>query len=173
MNTRTVAPVLITVSLVVLMSGCAGASAQGGSVKDDLSPAGNAAEMGLARGHVIAGDDLSPNRVENRITAESVERAIQADAARAFSADARRELHSQPQQAAGAVTWTADARRELNSARPVAAEQSFSAEAIRELKGSAPVEVNDYVSPLGNGVPTPEAPAGTVDDVLSPLGGSR
>ncbi len=45
--------------------------------------------------------------------------------------------------------------------------------AIRELKGSAPVEVNDYVSPLGNGVPEPEQQAGTVDDVLSPLGGSR
>ena len=29
--------------------------------------------------------------------------------------------------------------RELKSGRPVAAEQSFSAEAIRELKGSAPV----------------------------------
>ena len=43
MNTRTAAPVVLIVSLVVLMSGCAGAAAQGGQVRDDLSPVDNAA----------------------------------------------------------------------------------------------------------------------------------
>jgi hypothetical protein len=174
MNRRTAAPVLITMSLVVLMSGCAGAAAQGGQVQDFLRPAGNAAAMGLARGHVIVQDDLSPNRVENRIAAESAARS-KADAARSFSADARRELHSQPHQATGAVTWTADARRELHVARPVAAQQSFSDAANRELKGNAPVDVNDDLSPLGNAASSHKSKqqAGTVDDLLSPLGGSR
>lgn len=163
MNTRTAAPVLITVSLVVLMSGCAGAAAQGGQVNDYLSPVGNAAAVGLARGHVIVRDDLSPTRVENRLTAEQVSQSVQADSPRAFSAEARRELHSQPQQAVGgvtwtaearrelhsqpqqltgAVTWTADARRELHAAVPVAAERAFSAAEVRELKGSTPVGVS-------------------------------
>lgn len=166
MKTRTAAPVLITASLVVLMSGCAGAAAQGGQVHDFLSPEGNAAAVGLARGHVIARDDLSPTRIANRLTAESVAQAVQADGARAMSAEARRELHAQPvivEQ--GATTWSAEARRELHAQQTVeqsratawtdkvrrelhatssvgvAVEHPFSSEAIRELHAGAPIGV--------------------------------
>ena len=144
MHTRMAATVAITASLAVLMSGCAGAAALGGQVRDDLRPAANAAVMGLARGHVIVRDDLSPNRIENRITAESVARAVEAESARSFSADARRELHAQ--QPVQSVTveqpFSAEVWRELKGIAPVTAEQPFSAEAIRELKGSAPVGVS-------------------------------
>jgi hypothetical protein len=144
MHTKMAATVAITASLAVLMSGCAGAAALGGQVRDDLRPAANAAVMGLARGHVIVRDDLSPNRIENRITAESVARAVEAESARSFSADARRELHAQ--QPAQSVTveqpFSAEVWRELKGIAPVTAEQPFSAEAIRELKGSAPVGVS-------------------------------
>ena len=144
MHTKMAATVAITASLAVLMSGCAGAAALGGQVRDDLRPAANAAVMGLARGHVIVRDDLSPNRIENRITAESVARAVEAESARSFSADARRELHAQ--QPAQSVTveqpFSAEVWRELKGIALVTAEQPFSAEAIRELKGSAPVGVS-------------------------------
>src|SRR5687767_4711209 len=191
MNTRKAAPVIVTMSLVVLMSGCAGAAAQGGQVQDYLRPAANAAELGLARGHVIVRDDLSPTRVENRRNAESAPQAVQQP--RGFSADALRELHAQPVQQPSAKSLSAEARRELHaqSSQSVAVEQPFSgevwrelkgiapatvaqpfsADVVRELKGSAPVDVNDYLSPLSGGTPTPTPPAGTVDDYLSPLGG--
>jgi len=164
MHTKMAATVAITASLAVLMSGCAGAAALGGQVRDDLRPAANAAVMGLARGHVIVRDDLSPTRIENRITAESVARAVEAESARSFSADARRELHAQQpaqsvtvEQPFSAEVWrelkgialvtaeqpfSAEAIRELKGSAPVTAEQPFSAEAIRELKGSAPVGVS-------------------------------
>jgi hypothetical protein len=192
MNTRKAAPVIVTMSLVVLMSGCAGAAAQGGQVQDYLRPAANAAELGLARGHVIVRDDLSPTRVENRMTAMAVEQAVQP---RGFSVDARRELHAQPVQEPSARGLSAEARRELHaqSARSVTVEQPFSGEvwrelkgiapttveqgfssaAVRELKGSAPVDVNDYLSPLSGEAPIPTPPADPVDDYLSPLGGRR
>ena len=115
MNTRTAAPVILTVSLVVLMSGCAGAAAQGGQVQDFLSPAANAAAVGLARGHVIVHDDLSRNRVSDALEAASVQAAVEADAARAFSAEARRELHSQSVETDATRAFSADARRELHS----------------------------------------------------------
>ena len=171
MNTRTAAPVILTVSLVVLMSGCAGAAAQGGQVNDYLRPAENAA-LGIARGHVIAQEELSPNQVVADRVERAIEQAAQSDAARSFSADARRELHSQAVQADAApsfsadarrelhsqpveqatVQWSPDARRELHAGQPVTttAEQSFSAAAMRELKGSASVEVDDYLSPIGD-----------------------
>lgn len=170
MNRRKAAPVIVTMSLVVLMSGCAGAAVQGGQVRDDLSPAGNAAEIGLARGHVIVRDDLSPTRVENRLTAESAPQAVK-DQVRAWSADARRELHAQA--ATVAQGFSADAMRELKGSASVAVEQPFSAAAIRELKGNAPVEVDDDLSPIAGGVPrsTPTPQPDTVDDDLSPLGG--
>ena len=114
MNTRTAAPVILTVSLVVLMSGCASAAAQGGQVRDDLSPLANAAAVGIARGHVIAQEELSPNRVADRVE-RAIEQAAQSDAARSFSADARRELQR-------------GRRRELHS-QPVTVEQGFSADA--------------------------------------------
>ena len=190
MNTRTAAPVVITVSLVVLMSGCAGAAAQGGQVRDDLRPAANAAAVGIARGHVISQDALSPNQV----VADRVERAIaesalsdsarefSADARRelheqsvqaepGFSADARRELHSQAVESSAATRWSPDARRELHAGQPVTTTtaEAFTAAEIRELKGSAPVQVDDDLSPLGDGTPEPQAPD-TVDDDLSPMG---
>jgi hypothetical protein len=250
MHTRMAATVAITASLAVLMSGCAGAAALGGQVRDDLRPAANAAVMGLARGHVIVRDDLSPTR----LTEESISQAVQAgpaDAARAWSAEARREFHSAaPQQALGATTWSADALREFHATSPQQAlgattwsadalrefhaqqpgtitSRKFSPEAIRELKagapvgvtaaemqgerlsayaeaqaaadvtaaemqgarlsayaeartdaairelkGSAPVDVRDDLSPLGDGTSTSEQPADTVDDDQSPTGGS-
>lgn len=92
MNTKTAAPVLITVSLVVLLSGCAGAAAtQGASVRDDLSPAANA-QLGIARGHVIVRDDLSPIKADAlRELKGSVPQAQRTTSA-PFSADAMREL---------------------------------------------------------------------------------
>ena len=191
MNRRTAAPVIITVSLVVLMSGCAGAAAQGGQVRDDLRPAGNAAAVGLARGHVIAQDALSPNQV----VANRVERAIaesaQSDAARGFSAearrelhaqsvqaepgfsaDARRELHSQAVESSTVARWSPDARRELHAGQPVTTTtaEAFTAAQVRELKGSAPVQVDDDLSPLGDGTSEPAPAPDTVDDDLSPMG---
>lgn len=201
MNTRTAAPVLITMSLVVLMSGCAGAAAQGGQVHDYLSPVGNAAAVGLARGHVVAEHDLA-NRVEAQI-----EQARQADAARAWSADARREFHAAaPEQALSATTWSADARREFHAQQPgTVTSRTLSPEAIRELKAGAPVgvtaadmqgerlsayaeardaairelkagaptDVVDTLSPIRGWTPPSEPPDEPVDDYLSPLGGSR
>ena len=190
MNTRTTAPVVITVSLVVLMSGCAGAAAQGGQVRDDLRPAANAAAVGIARGHVISQDALSPNHVVADRVERAIQEAAQSDAARAFSAearrelhaqsvqaepgfsaDARRELHSQAVESSTATRWSPDARRELHAGQPVSTTtaDAFTAAQVRELKGSAPVEVDDDLSPLGDGTPKPQVPD-TVDDDLSPLG---
>ena len=195
MNARTAAPVIAIASLVVLMSGCAGVAAQGGQVRDDLSPAANAAAaIGLAEGSVIVRDDLSPTQVHDRVTERMAELAAQeprgfsADALRELhaqgtapqsahgvSADARRELHSQPV-AVEQTAFSADAMRELHS-QPVAVEQTaFSADAMRELKGStevqagAPVDVRDDLSPSRGGDTAPSSD--TVDDDLSPIGGS-
>jgi hypothetical protein len=196
MNARMAAPVILTVSLVVLMSGCAGAAAQGGQVNDYLRPAENAAALGIARGHVIAQEELSPNQVVADRVERAIEQAAQSDAARSFSADARRELHSQAVQAEAApsfsadarrelhsqpveqatVRWSPDARRELHAGQPVTTtvEQSFSAAAMRELKGSAPTEpVDDVLSPIRGDDSAPTPQGDPVDDVLSPLGGEN
>jgi hypothetical protein len=112
MNRRTTATLAITAALVVLMSGCAGAAAQGGQVHDDLSPIAGTAELGLARGHVIVRDDLSPTR-----HIESLEQAVQPDAQRAWSTEARREFHGAtavPQQHSSPSLWTDEARREFH-----------------------------------------------------------
>lgn len=173
MNTRKAAPVIVTMSLVVLMSGCAGAAVQSGQVQDYLRPAANAAELGLARGHVIVRDDLSPTRVENRRTAESAPQAVKEQGPSAWSAEARRELHAQTTTVEQG--FSPAAMRELKGSAPVTAEQPFSAEAIRELKAGVPVDVNDFLSPLAGAssgsAPTPQSD--TVDDYLSPLGGPR
>lgn len=225
MNARTAAPVIAIASLVVLMSGCAGVAAQGGQVRDDLRPAANAASViGLAKGEVIVRDDLSPTRVENRITASMAEQAVQGP--REFSADARRELHSQAVQK-GPREFSADARRELHSQAVTVEQAPFSADvvrelkgstqpdvsaadmqgtrlseyaeahavadvtaaemqgtrlsqygqarsdaAIRELKGSVPVEVQDDISPTQGSDPEPTPQGDPVDDDLSPIGGS-
>ena len=152
MNRKTAAPVILTVSLVVLMSGAAGAAAHGGPVQDDLRPAANAAILGLARGHVIVRDDLSPTRGLGPLAVESIVEAVQPDTARAWSAEARREFHAQP---------------------PKPVERAFSPAEIRELKGSAPVDVRDDLSPLRDGRSTQGPQHDEVDDDQSPLRGDR
>ena len=174
MDARRAAPVIAIASLMVLMSGCAGVAAQGGQVRDDLRPAANAASfIGLAEGAVIVRDDLSPTQVHDRVTERMAELAAQEP--RAFSADVLRELHAQGTAPQSARSVSADARRELHS-QPVAVEQTaFSADAMRELKGStevqrtAPVHVRDDLSPSRGSDPAPTAD--TVDDDLSPIGG--
>ena len=132
MRTRTAAPVLIVAAtLMVLTNGSAGMAAPGGQVRDDLRPAQSAA-LALARGHVVERADLSVAPVVADRIERAIEQASQADAARAFSADARRELHSQPVAAAPAPA-------------------PFSAAAMRELKGSATTQVHDDLSPLHAG----------------------
>ena len=128
MNTRKAAPAIAVVSLVVLLGGCAGAASQGGQVRDDLSPAGNSAVVGLARGHVIVRDNLSP--LAKAAQEESITQAVQSDAQRAWSAEARREFHAQAKVTSSTV------------AKP------FSAAAMRELKADAPTRVTDDLSPL-------------------------
>ena len=88
-----------------------------------------------------------------------------------FSADARRELHSQAVESSTVPRWSPDARRELHAGQPVTTTtaEAFTAAQVRELKGSAPVQVDDDLSPLGDGTPEPQAPD-TVDDDLSPMG---
>jgi hypothetical protein len=173
MNRKVAAPVILTVSLVVLMSGAAGAAAHGGPVQDDLRPAANAAILGLARGHVIVRDDLSPTRGLGTFTVESIVEAVQPDAARAWSAEARREFHAQPPVSADIATaWTAEARREFH-AQPKTVERAFSPAEIRELKGSAPVDVRDDLSPLRDGRSTQAPQHDEVDDDQSPLRGDR
>jgi hypothetical protein len=143
MNTRKAASVIIIGSLAVLMSGCAGVAAPCGQVQDYLGPAANAAELGLARGHVIVRDDLSPTRVENRRTAESAPRAVEQGPS-AWTADARREFHAQPPVQSVTVErpFSAEVWRELKGSAPsVTVEQPFSAEVWRELKGIAPATV--------------------------------
>jgi hypothetical protein len=127
MTTRIAAPAIIAVSLAVLMSGCAGATAASGGVHDDLRPVENSAAIGLARGHVIVRDDLSPNRVHDRITDLSVEDAI---------------LDARPR-------WTVEARRELHASSADRAAQPLTSTPARGLMSGDPVEVDDDASPLG------------------------
>ena len=101
MNTRTAAPLIIISSLAVLLTGCGGGAGQGGR---------DGAAVGLARGHVIVMDDLSPARDQRTSLAQ------QADTARPLSADERRELKGNA---------------------PAAVAEPFSAEVWRELKGGA------------------------------------
>ena len=175
MNARRAAPVIAIASLMVLMSGCAGAAAQGGQVRDDLRPAANAAAaIGLAEGAVIVRDDLSPAQAHNRVTERMVELAAQEP--RGFSADVLRELHAQGAAPQSAHSVSADARRELHSQSVAVEQTAFSADAMRELKGStevqrsAPVAVHDDLSPSRGGDTAPSSD--TVDDDLSPIGGS-
>jgi hypothetical protein len=155
MNTKPAAPVIFTVSLVVLIGGGAGTAAWGGPVSDDRA---STQVVGIVRGHVVVRDDLSPIRGLVDPNAGTLERvvpqsgAFSAEALRelhsqgvapqtvpGFTADARRELHSQPVAQQPVQGFTADARRELHS-QPVAqqAGAGMSADAMRELKGSAP-----------------------------------
>jgi hypothetical protein len=173
MNRKAAAPVILTVSLVVLMTGGAAAAAHGAQVQDDLRPAANAAILGLARGHVILRDDLSPTGGFGPLTAGSIVEPVQSDATRAWSAEARREFHSEPSVSAGiAAAWTARAKRESH-AQPNTVGRAFSPAAIRELKGSAPVDVRDDLSPLRHGTSAPAPQPDVVDDDQSPLRGDR
>ena len=129
MNTKPAAPVIFTVSLVVLIGGGAGTAAWGGPVSDDRA---STQVVGIVRGHVVVRDDLSPIRGLVDPNAGTLERVVPQSGA--FSAEALRELHSQgvaPQTVPG---FTADARRELHS-QPVAQQpvQGFTADARREL----------------------------------------
>lgn len=153
MNTTKAAPAIAVLSLVVLLSGCAAAASDGGQVRDDLSPAGNSAIIGLARGHVIVRDNLSP--LANGPHQESVAQAAPSDAQRAWSTEARREFHESASASTGVVTT------------------SFSAAAMRELKADAPAQVTDDLSPLNSGNRTSTPQPDTVDDDLSPLRDSR
>ena len=63
---------------------------------------------------------------------------------------------------------------------PGLAPVAFSAPLPQAAKAAGPrvvaigmLDVDDYLSPLGNGTSTPEPPAEPVDDYQSPLGGSR
>ncbi|MBT2497530.1 hypothetical protein J7E25_00290 [Agromyces sp. ISL-38] len=133
MNRKTAAAAVITASLAVLLSGCAGAAAQS-QVNDDLKPLANSVAIGLARGRVIVKDDLSPTRPQTI--------AQQADASRPWSADERREFHAQSvlsvtvEQPFSAEVW-----RELKGTAPATVEHPFSDAAKRELKGTAPATV--------------------------------
>ena len=113
MNTRTAAPLLIISSLAVLLTGCGGQAGQGGR---------DGAAVGLARGHVIVMDDLSPARDQRNSLAQ------QADTARPLSA------------------------AELKGNAPRVAGQPFSAEVWRELKADAPSAVASSRSALRSGV---------------------
>lgn len=157
MNTRKAAPAIAVLSLVVLLSGCAAAASQGGQLRDDLSPAGNSAIVGLARGHVIVRDNLSPLAQAGQ--QESIAQAVNSDAQRAWSAEARREFHATAGTSASASASTV--------AKP------FSAAAMRELKADAPVHVTDDLSPLNGGNRTPAPLPDRIDDDLSPLRDSR
>ena len=147
MNRKTAATVVIIAALAVLMNGGAATAATGGQVRDDLSPVAGAAPLGLARGHVIVRDDLSPTR----LTESSFEQALRPDAARAWSAEARREFHgSQQTVQQRASAWTAEARREFHGSQAVQQQSStpWTAEAVREFHSDLPVAVEDDQSPL-------------------------
>ena len=143
------APVVITASLMVLMSGCAGAAAQGGQVRDDLRPAANAASQVFTHDRVVVAD-----RLEQAIESATQERAVQGGPVVADRLE--QESATQAQQ----VTSSTVAR-------------GFTPTQIREMKGIAPVAVEDDLSPLGTHTPTGDEPTTTVDDDLSPLGDSH
>ena len=192
MNTKPAAPVIFTVSLVVLIGGGAGTAAWGGPVQDDRAAT---TVVGIARGEVVVRDYLSPTKGADPIRAAVEQaapqaRSFSADALRelhsqavapqsvqGFSADARRELHSQAVETRSDRAFSADARRELHSQQQTAgSDRAFSADARRELH-SQPVTAQptqggfsaDAIREMKSGGPQDD----TVDDYLSPLGGSR
>jgi len=130
MNTRTAAPLIIISSLAVLLTGCGGGAGPGGR---------DGAAVGLARGHVIVMDDLSPARDQRTSLAQ------QADTARPLSADERRELKGNAPRVA-VQPFSAEVWRELKGNAPSAVAEPFSAEVRRELKGNAPSAVAEPFS---------------------------
>ena len=105
-------------------------------------------------GAVIVRDDLSPTQVHDRVTERMAELAAQEP--RGFSADVLRELHAQGTAPQSARSVSADAMRELKGST--------------EVQRSAPVAVHDDLSPSRGGDTAPSSD--TVDDDLSPIGGS-
>ncbi|MFD4421730.1 hypothetical protein ACFWN7_09530 [Agromyces sp. NPDC058484] len=149
MNRRKAAPVIATVSLVVLLSGCAGSGAPGGG-NAERADAARAASAEARR------DSHAQRSVESRFTtAWSAEarrefhgQSAQPGSARTWSAEALREFHGQSAQPGSARTWSAEALREFHGQSTTAQHRALSPAAIRELKGSVPVEVDDVLSPL-------------------------
>jgi uncharacterized protein YbjQ (UPF0145 family) len=128
MNTKPAAPVIFTVSLVVLIGGGAGTAAWGGPVSDDRAAT---QVVSIVRGHVVVRDDLSPIRGLVDPNAGTLERVV--PQAREFSAEAIRELKGgAPQSVPQAREFSADAIRELKGSAPQSARE-VSAEARREL----------------------------------------
>ncbi|WP_430647152.1 hypothetical protein [Agromyces sp. GXS1127] len=128
MNKRTAATVIVTGSLALLIGSGTASAAWGGPVREDRVPS----VVGLARGHVIIRDDLSPAAVSGPISA-AVERVAQAPG---FNADARRELHASLRTSA-ATPFSADQLRELRSVEVPSAAAPLSAEKLRELHSAA------------------------------------
>ncbi|WP_438853584.1 hypothetical protein [Agromyces sp. M3QZ16-3] len=124
MNRRTATTVILTGSLVMLIGGGTASAAWGGPVREDRVPS----VVGLARGHVIVRDDLSPAAAGVSVSAifEGVGQV------QGFSADARRELHSVVA-SSDIARFGADARRELHSVDVLKSQGAISAEARREF----------------------------------------
>jgi hypothetical protein len=174
MNTKPAAPVIFTVSLVVLIGGGAGTAAWGGPVSDDRS---STQVVGIVRGHVVVRDDLSPLRAFVEPNAGTLEAVVPQSGA--FSAEALRELHSQGVAPQAVPEFSADARRELHSQavaqQPV---QGFTAEARRELhsQGVAPQAVPEFSADarreLHSQAVAPQAGANLSADAMRELKGS-
>ena len=166
------APVVITASLMVLMSGCAGAAAQGGQVRDDLRPAANAASQVFTHDRVVVAD-----RLEQAIESATQERAVQGGPVVADrleqvveSATQERAVQGGPVVADRLEQESATQAQQVTSSTVA---RGFTPTQIREMKGIAPVAVEDDLSPLGTHTPTGDEPTTTVDDDLSPLGDSH
>ena len=185
MTTRIATPVLVTVSLAVLLGGGVGAAAASTGPSDYLRPAQNAAAVGLARGHVMVFDYLSPTRTSDRFPAGSIEQTVQAQVNPGWTAEARRELHAHA--ATTTSGFSAEARRELKGSAPAgrsaaevqgdrlrayaeaqaAAEVSPAEMQGERLRGQAEARSDAAIRELKSGAPV------EVNDNLSPLGGQR
>jgi hypothetical protein len=137
MNTKNAAPVIFTVSLVVLIGGGAGTAAWGGPgpLRDD----GGATVVGFARGHVVVKDDLSPIHGSADILSAATTRTPQT--VQGFSNEALRELHSSAPAPQSVPEFSNEALRELHSSAPAPqTANGFTAEVMRELhsQGVAP-----------------------------------
>ncbi|WP_353826296.1 hypothetical protein [Agromyces sp. SYSU T0242] len=105
MRTTKSAALIIAGSLALLIGGGTATAAWGGPSRDSLTPS----VFGLARGHVVVLDDLSPLTGVGPLV-DAVRPVSESPSL--FTADVRRELHgatvSTPR------TWTADERRALH-----------------------------------------------------------
>ena len=158
MNTRKAAPVIFTMSVVVLIGGGAGTAALGAPVRDDRSPT----IVGFARGHVIVKDDLSPIR-----NAGGVLGITAAAQGTPFSADALRELHSRGPAPQSVPGFSAEVLRELKGSAP-RVESKFTGDVRRELHstGVAPQSAREISTEarreLHAGAPVPQSAAADV-----------